>query len=364
MKLICFFLLIFLQSSTLLAQLDSASYTYDFGASLHGDTMLSIDNTKHLSYHKPLGFEVTYLRQTDGRKYWEEVQNYPLWGISLQYFDYRSNILKKMLSLSLDYRRNIYRGKRGATFIPLGIGLAYTPGYFDIEKNPLNTAIGQPVSFILYIGILQQIHINNYWSIDLKLGLTHYSNGGLSAPNSGVNLLNTSLGVSRKIQQPDFKKNLLPPALDNKLHCLLQVATGAKEVLPTLGRWPFYNATLLFAKNLNYRHAINIGVDYQYSEALKKEVHFMQTQWFYNSTNDNVPDHQTVSLLGGYEFKAGKISVPILLAAHIYKELDTLPTFYQKIGLRYWFNNLFASITLRSFTGNSDGIEWGLGFKI
>ena len=75
------------------------------------------------------------------------------------------------------------------------LGVLYDSNYYHATKNPKNDAIGSPFSIYVNIGLgFESILTRN---VDLIYGLdyTHFSNGRLTVPNYGLNMLGVNLGL-------------------------------------------------------------------------------------------------------------------------------------------------------------------------
>lgn len=94
-----------------------------------------------------------------------------------------SRIVSLAPNLSLDYEWNF-----GASF-----------GWkkYDAQTNPWNIVVGSKINAYMAINILLNWQINSRTSLKAGIGAAHYSNGNTNYPNSGVNTLNGSIGITR-----------------------------------------------------------------------------------------------------------------------------------------------------------------------
>lgn len=86
-------------------------------------------------------------------------------------------------NLSLDYEWNF-----GASF-----------GWkeYDEERNPMNKVVGSKINAYINLGFLLNWQVAANTSLKAGIGVTHYSNGNTSYPNSGVNTIGASIGLTR-----------------------------------------------------------------------------------------------------------------------------------------------------------------------
>lgn len=68
---------------------------------------------------------------------------------------------------------------------------------FDEENNPNNTVVGSKINAYINLGFLLNWQIAANTNLKAGIGITHYSNGNTNYPNSGVNTLGASIGITR-----------------------------------------------------------------------------------------------------------------------------------------------------------------------
>lgn len=85
--------------------------------------------------------------------------------------------------LSLDYEWNF--------------GAAFGWEKYDPENNPKNRVTGSKVNAYINLGLFFNWQISSDTHLRAGVDITHYSNGNTNYPNSGVNTLGASVGVTR-----------------------------------------------------------------------------------------------------------------------------------------------------------------------
>lgn len=68
---------------------------------------------------------------------------------------------------------------------------------FDEVTNPNNRVVGSKVNAYINLGFLLNWQIAANTNLRAGIGVTHYSNGNTSYPNSGVNTIGASIGITR-----------------------------------------------------------------------------------------------------------------------------------------------------------------------
>ncbi|GAA4819935.1 hypothetical protein GCM10023331_00410 [Algivirga pacifica] len=246
-------------------------------------------------------------------------------------------------------------------YFPLGLGAAYTPKHYDVQHNPLNNAIGQSFSFLLYTGIQQYLRIAPGWKLEGSIKILHYSNGSLAQPNDGINTLTLQGGVVYAPSQtlPQAKPY---PVYHKKWQWLVASEIGWKSYEVNSGRYPFYNLSVLARKPFSFSNQWVIGTEWSYSPALREEIQFINRM---NETS--IPEQQSLlAMLSGVEFGLGRVSIPLLIGAHVYKPKGMgIPLVFQKVGIRYRITDQWmGSLLLKTFTGRSDGVGWGVAYRM
>lgn len=94
-----------------------------------------------------------------------------------------SRIATLSSKLSLDYEWNF-----GASF-----------GWkkYDEEDNPMNLVVGSKVNAYINLEFLFNWQVSANTNLKAGIGVTHYSNGNTRYPNSGVNTIGASIGITR-----------------------------------------------------------------------------------------------------------------------------------------------------------------------
>jgi len=89
----------FLFSVTLFAQNELPTNHVWEAQYFYGTMLRHSKNVAHLVTEHPLGLIFSYNKKTYGQKYWQQVYNYPDWGVSFLYEDFRNETLGKNYSL-------------------------------------------------------------------------------------------------------------------------------------------------------------------------------------------------------------------------------------------------------------------------
>ena len=109
---------------------------------------------------------------------------------------------------------------------------------FDEVSNPNNRVVGSKVNAYINLGFLLNWQIAANTNLRAGIGVTHYSNGNTSYPNSGVNTIGASIGITRSFgggrNGKETLNELSKPIFDRYISYDLIVygATRKKGVFP------------------------------------------------------------------------------------------------------------------------------------
>lgn len=338
-------------------------YTYDVGGNIFkGFIIKHTDNIGHLAISQPTGFEVYINRNTYGNKRWEQDFNYPDYGVSLSYFDFRNEILGKSISAITYLDLYLKRRPKSEAVLKIGTGLVYSNNPFDHEKNNKNSAISTTISYVMQARLGYNFHLNDKFKITPSLTLTHFSNGGIKLPNKGLNIVTANIGFANRInaKRPAYIKNKSPGPGKENLKLNIQLSSGLKGIHNTPKEfYPFIDLSVYVDKKINQKSAFNLGLDAFYNLAYEAEINrdFID--------EDLRPDFKRVGLVAGHELFISKVSLLTQLGVYVYKPFETDFPIYQRYGLKYYIKDtFFASFLLKTHYGTADIIELGLGIRM
>lgn len=316
-----------------------------------------------LSFTNPTGLEVYANRHTIGQKPWEVKYNYPQVGIAFSYYNYGvPEELGEAFSLTTYLDNVLWQGRRNSLHLQLGTGIVYSTRYYVPELNEGNKAIGGPFAFVLRGTLRYEFPLNPDAYMNVNLAFRHFSNGGLSKPNNGMNFPMLGLGV--RYQQREVE--LLPvseeplPAVDKSVHLNLRIGAGVKEVLLIDRMHPVYNVSVYASKRLTRTNTLLLGADGFYDTALEEELINVA-----RPVPDGNIDGRMAGVTLGHELHLSSLSLVVQAGRYIYQPLKLFPSYYQRYGLKYDLTeNLSASVMLLAHSRTANVIEWGMGWQL
>ncbi len=323
----------------------------------------------HLISGHPDGFLLSYNWKTNGKKEWHQAYNYPDYGVSYHYLDFKNHYLGVNHAVGIHY--NFYFFNRNLLFrISQGIGLTSNP--YNKETNNKNNAFGTKILDNNYI-LLQYKKENIIDKIGLQAGfmLNHFSNGRFKAPNYGINTLAFSIGLNYNLgEKAEFIVDSLPSkvAYKEKIKYNFAFRTGISEApVAHLGQRQFYHIGLYADKRIGRKSALQLGTDVFFSRYLQDYIKFVSVAFPENHDlyTDAKTDYKRVGLFVGHELFINKLSIETQLGYYVYKPFDYESDVYQRIGIKYYlYKNIFAGFGLKTHSSRAEALEATVGIRL
>ncbi|RZJ36483.1 MAG: acyloxyacyl hydrolase [Flavobacterium sp.] len=356
----CFF---FLVATTCLAQVFDRSNIEI--SNFYGNIYKHTTDIGHLITGHPQGLLVSYNIHTYGEKEWQRVYNYPDYGISFQYQDFANQYLGKNYALAAHY--NFYFLNRHLVFrISQGIGATTNP--YDKETNYKNNAFGSRLmSSNLFL--LNYTKSNLFGRFGLQAGLlfTHFSNGRIKSPNSGINTYGINVGINYDDgKKHEFIADTTKQKFSEPIRYNIAFRTGISESqIVGSGQKPFYHIGLYADKRIGRKSALQLGADVFFSQYLKEYIKYVSVAYPEEPYVDPDTDYRRVGVFIGHELFINRLSVETQLGYYVYKPFDYEIDIYQRIGMKYYlYKNVFAALSLKSHAARAEAIEFGVGIRL
>jgi len=329
-----------------------------------------------IRYYQAL--DISYGVQTDGRKDWHHIFNFPYYGVSF----YNANFfnvdelglptaLYGFIGIPIKRKENSLFGYE------LGFGLTYNWEAYDPYNNPFNIAIGSYRTVYVNANMFYEYYINKRWSARGGLGFTHFSNGGTKKPNSGLNLVSPFFQLNYSFKdRPEF--NRLPqPEYEKHYEVAIQYGAGAKNKIYTNpdnndlindAMFSFSNISAAFLKQTTWKNKFGAGFDLTYDEMIESIVTYPDNEIPIVNQADKFTDKLILGLYGTYEFTIDRLSVASYFGAFAFRNSrSNAPNLlYQKFGLKYHFKrDIYVGLLVRAHNFSvADVIEWNIGYRI
>lgn len=333
---------------------------------LKGNALPHTDDMHHLINGHPNGVMVNFLKKTDGSKEWHQAYNYPDFGGYFLYQDFKSNSLGENYSVGALY--NFYFLNRNLQFmISQGVALSTNP--YDKVENSKNKAFGSRIIANTNFG-LNYNKQNLFKNIGVHAGIlfTHYSNGRVKSPNSGINtyLLNVGLNYNlnenfvRKVDTTFEKKNYKLPIRYNVVF-----RTGINEsAIVGSGQMPFYHIGFYADKRINRKSSLQLGTELFITKSIEEYINYYSVAYPEENISRNT-DYKRVGIFIGHELMINRISLEAQLGFYAYQPFKKDIPIYDRVGMKYYFSDkLFVGFTIKTHLFLAEALEFGIGYRI
>jgi len=359
------FLLLFLTIGLCSAQDDTDRTNYTFDASgYYGSIILHNPDITHLIQEHPEGFILGYNRKTYGKEEWQQWYNYPDLGASFIFHKSNNPTLGDNLGLYAHF--NFYFLKRNVQ-LRIGQGLSYATNPYDKVENFRNNAYGSRLLSSTFL-MLNYHKENIFKGLGFKAGLSviHYSNANVKAPNTSTNTLAFNAGLTYTLleEEPEFikrsKEKITEPI---RYNVAFRTGINESDVIGS-GQFPFYIFSGYADKRLGRKSALQFGADVFFSNFLKDLIRFQSISFPENNVAADT-DFKRAGVFIGHELFINKLSITSQLGYYVYYPFDFEGRVYNRMGLkRYFGDQWFAEISLKSHGAAAEAVEFGIGIRL
>ena len=359
-----FFLLVFFVTHIIFSQ-NNTPFSLETSI-LRGNALPHTDDMYHLINGHPDGLLVSFLQKADGSKEWHQAYNYPDFGAYFLFQDFKSEPLGKNYSIGAMY--NFYFWKRRLQF-KLSQGIAINTNPYDKETNSKNKAFGSRLMDNSNFG-LSYDNQNLFKNVGFHAGIlfTHYSNGRVKSPNSGVNTYLLNVGVNynfnndfvRQIDTTFQKKSYKEP-----IHYNVVLRTGINES-PIIGsgQYPFYHVGFYADKRMNRKTTLQLGAEIFLTESMREYIHYFSVGYPEKNLDYNT-DYKRIGVFVGHELMINKISLEAQLGYYVYQPFKKDIPIYDRVGMKYYFTEkIFGGFTIKTHLFLAEALEFGIGYRI
>ncbi|WP_268223237.1 acyloxyacyl hydrolase [Sinomicrobium oceani] len=331
----------------------------------YGNIVQHNTDIQHLISGHPTGLILSWNHKTHGKEDWEQLYNYPDYGISFGYQDFRNRTLGENYGLYAHY--NFYFLKRNLV-LRIGQGLAYTTNPYDKENNFRNVAFGSHILSSTYLMLnYKKERIFDRWGIQAGFSFIHYSNANVRAPNTSVNSLAFNIGVNYQLEpgEPEYHRNMFIDKFTEPVRYNMVFRSGINEsdVIGS-GQYPFYIFSFYADKRISRKSAIQLGSDVFYSNFLKEYIRYRGIAYPEDDISGD-EDYKRAGVFIGHELFINRLSFIAQLGYYVYYPVEFEGRFYQRLGIkRYFGEKIFAALTLKTHAAKAEAVEAGIGIRL
>lgn len=327
----------------------------------------------HLAISHPQGFSISYNKKTTTKDSILTTYNYPDYGVTFTYQDYKNEILGKSYGLQFHY--NFYFGNRTKNnqyYFKLAQGISYITNPFNLEKNNKNVAIGSHINANTTFGFhYKRKNIFNGLDGTIGIQLIHNSNGSTKPPNAGLNTISLTTGLNYNFDNKypiDYSIKHTVKNIQKKepIRYNFQVSGGINSSDNLLNQqFPYYTITAYADKKLNSKNTLQLGSEVFFSKFLQELIKYNAIAYPEKSEETGNADYKRVSLIAGYEFAIHKLSIMTQLGYYVYYPYKYETRYYERLGVkRFLSNKIFATISIKAHAFAAESVDLGIGIRL
>jgi hypothetical protein len=323
-------------------------------------------------------FSVKLSLQTTGKNSWEQLYNYPQYGVGLYVADfYNPEEIGIPIAVYGFFNAPFKRWNKLKFNYEIGFGATFNWKAYNPLTNQYNIAMGAGTSFLIDAGLNLEYLLTNRIELAAGFSLTHFSNGALRKPNFGINTFGPKVSLKYNFfDKPVFVRQPIQKYLPEN-EWLISVYGGIKNVifdsvsLPVLEKYeglyfPVFGISGTLNRQVSHKAKIGFGATLSYNGAVNAQAAVENNEL--EAVDGKFSDKILLSIYPSYELVINKVSLILQPAFYIYRKklINQSPVFHQRIGLKYHItDHIFIGITLVDYQFHvSDFIEWNVGYRI
>lgn len=309
----------------------------------------------HLAQSHPRIYSIEYSLE-DLLKEWSRAYSCPKVGVSLQYFDYQN---PEILGTSLAGLFFMEPRLTSRFSYRLGSGVVVNFKPFNLENNTKNLMLGSRLAMVMHGQFSYYQPVNSKVGFRFGLGLTHFSNGAFTQPNSGINVFFASIGAvvwprGRKIFVETVKDKFQP---NYRFSVDGFASFSMVEKLPVGGpKYPVFHASVRPNYRVGRKSSLYSGLDFCYNEARAQLIR--DKPWFGRREG-------RLGFLIGHELHISNLSLITDFGFYVIKPHEIDPWLYQRYGFRWKISGPTSILLLlKVHRSKAECLELGVGYAI
>ncbi len=362
---------------------------------MYGNILKHTTHLQNLVQGPTKGAELAVEWQTMGEKSWHQYIGFPKIGLGMVSLDLgNSTMLGNLYAIYPYLNFKLFHYQRFILNIKGGAGASFLTKTFNntaTNLNDLNTgnaAIGSVLNVYFAGGANIIIPIEKGFAAVADFQWNHASNGSFYQPNSGINMLNASVGVS---YAPYYKHVYHPKRkhlrdLSQKLSYEFIASGGARELYYKDDmQYPIGSFVAAVYRPLGNAIRLGVGVEGFYDGVYDGTTTFQRTYL----TEDKWENKIRVGVSLRPELMFGRFTAGVHLGMYVHNPLKNMEPyneakatilnkpmiygydiekedgwFYTRASMQYALtNHIFISLGLKTHLQKAEFIEWGLGYR-
>lgn len=317
----------------------------------------------HLITDHPTGFRIAFDRRTFGAKPWQQRYNFPDVGMTFVYLDYQDDRLGKSLGLipHFSYYFSKNKASKNQLKFKVGLGLGYNTQKYHREFNNKNNVLSTDICFGIILQAEYERRLSERLFFNTHLALTHFSNGAIKKPNSGINVVSANVGLSYLINYKPTEYTYIDEApLERRTGYTLTFSSGMHEYSKIgSGSQPFFVLSGLVDRRLNHKSAVGVAVDWFASLSMRDDIKY--SEW---PSEEEKPDWHRLGIALSHELFINQVSLISQAGYYVYDQYDYYGKIYFRLGARKYFNDhIYSSLVVKSHGAKAEAAEFAVGWR-
>lgn len=321
--------------------------------------------------------EIALLQRTEGKKIWSILYQKPTVSYLFAYQTLGNQaILGEAFYVvpSLDF--TAFSVKRFDMQVRIGWGVGIVTKTFDSFTNPTNIVMGSPINACATVRAIFRYRLSKRLHACLGGGITHYSNGGFTKPNLGINIPFAQVGlqytfgdvtqISKKRTAEEQALIDALPKLNQSFRPFITISLGLTELAATRGvKYPIYGVSLGVSRLMARISKLSLSVEYLYNTApyaIDRHTAVIELEHL---------NYARFSILATHELLFGHFGFVTAVGAYFNKHKSQRSVIATKIGFNFYLKNYFKKIKhqlwlgchVRAYAGEAEFVEFVLGYN-
>ncbi|WP_156104446.1 acyloxyacyl hydrolase [Chryseobacterium populi] len=347
------------------------------GGAEYGKVLATNEPLQNYPDRQYMGYSFQVLKQTNGKKDWEKLYNYPQYGIGFSAFDFLKNRqMGSPFAVYGVYNAKIRQWGKLKWYHSVNFGISFNSNPFDEDHGYYNTSVGSKTNMFISLGTGMYYELGKHFDLGLNLKFNHLSNGSLKFPNKGLN------SVTPQFSLVYYPERIIPKRSDSvfvnsKRYNTLEFSVfGGRKNIFYRGpqrdelklyegyNYSVYGAEAHYMRQYSPKSAYGLGIGITMDEQYNHTMYVSDSTLYQKKRFSN--DQLLFSVVPTYRLMIGKLYVNVGAGYYIFKKERKYdaPAFFQRIALQYQITDrLFASFGINAYDLHiANYLEWKLGY--
>lgn len=317
--------------------------------------------------------EITLLQHTQANKIWTILYGQPTVAYSFAYQTLGNEaILGNAFYFVPSLEFEAFKVKRLDMRIRIGWGGGVMTKRHNFFYNKKNIVIGSSLNACVSLRALFRYRILDAVHLQIGGGITHYSNGGVTNPNLGINIPFAQIGIQYNFQKSAVSDSLSKqiiaqlPSLNQSFRPFVKIGLGLTETASARGpKYPIYSVAFGLSRLMARISKLSLSVEYLYNTS----------PYAFDRQNGAVElkhlNYARFSISATHEFLFGHWGLVTGIGAYLNKHKYQRSVVLGRIGFNFYLQNYFKTVKnqlwlgchVRTYAGEAEFVEVLLGYN-